>query len=101
MSVDYAISGGDAEPGADFAGPDAGSLTWADGDGQPKTLEFDIENDGLAESAESFTVMFSNPSGATFTGNTTATVTIAANAAANAAPVAVLAQASPSPRTRV
>ncbi|MEX2258410.1 MAG: choice-of-anchor B family protein [Woeseia sp.] len=88
VSVDYAISGGDAEPGADFAGPDAGSLTWADGDGQPKTLEFDIENDGLAESAESFTVMFSNPSGATFTGNTTATVTIAANAAANAAPVA-------------
>jgi len=88
VNVDYAISGGNGEPGIDFTGPDAGSLTWADGDGQPKSLVFDIENDGIAEGTESFAVTFSNPTGAAFTGNATATVTIAANAASNSAPVA-------------
>jgi hypothetical protein len=48
----------------------------------PKTFSVPITDDGMAEGAESFTVTLSNAVGGTLGSPTTATVTIAASAAA-------------------
>jgi choice-of-anchor B domain-containing protein len=62
LSVDYAISGGDANNGSDYAGPANGTLSWDDGDANPKWIEYSISDDGSGESDEFFELTLSNPS---------------------------------------
>jgi hypothetical protein len=52
VSVDYSMSGGDADAGVDFQGATSGTLNWADGDANPKWLEFSIVDDGSGEADE-------------------------------------------------
>ena len=65
VSVDYAVSGGDASPGVDFQGATSGTVSWADGDADPKWVEFPIIDDGAGESTETFELTLSNAAGAT------------------------------------
>ena len=85
-SVDFSISGGDAVAGADFQGAANGTLSWADGDADPKSLEFTIVDDGSGESDETFNVILSNPIGATLGAVDTVQVVILDGAGANQAP---------------
>ena len=64
-SVDYSITGGDATAGTDFQGPANGTINWADGDADPKWIEYTIEDDGLAESTESYELTLAGATGAT------------------------------------
>lgn len=84
-TVDYSIGAGDAIPGSDFQGSTAGTVSWADGDADPKSLVFDIEDDGVGEDAEFFEVSLNNSSGATLAG-TTARVNIGSRTAAAVTP---------------
>jgi uncharacterized delta-60 repeat protein len=62
--------------GADFATAPV-TLSWADGDMQPKAATFAITSDNVTESAESFTVGLSNPTnGAVIGPQSVETVTI-------------------------
>lgn len=86
-SVDYAVLNGSAVAGDDFAGPASGTVTWAAGDGDPKTLVFELVDDGTGEGAETFSIALSNPAGAAIAGPATAEVTIVESR--NVAPNAV------------
>lgn len=88
VTVDYAVTAGDAAAGTDFQGSTAGTVSWADGDADPKSLVFDIIDDGVSEGPESFQVTLSNPSGAAIAGAATAVVTIAASTVVNNPPIA-------------
>ena len=77
VTVDYSVSGGNATAGTDFRGSTSGTVTWTDGDGDPKSLLFDIEEDGINEGPEFFEVTLSNPTGATIAGTAVAVVNIA------------------------
>lgn len=65
VAVDFAVTSGDAASGSDYTGATTGTLSWADGDANPKWIEFDIADDGASESDEFFELTLSNPSGAT------------------------------------
>jgi choice-of-anchor B domain-containing protein len=65
LSVDYAVSGGDASSGADFTGAVSGTLTWLDGDADPKWIEYAIADDGSGEADEFFELSLSNATGGT------------------------------------
>ncbi len=58
---------------------DSGTLTWADGNGDDKTVVIDITDDTDCESAEDFKVVLSSPTGDATIGNDTETITILAN----------------------
>jgi hypothetical protein len=87
VSVDFSSASGTAHAGSDYTAPPNQTLTWADGDTQPKTITIPIIDDTRNEGYESFTVNLTNPStvpplgpGQTFNpllGISTATVTIA------------------------
>lgn len=77
VTVDYAVGGGNATAGTDFQGNISGTVSWPDGDADPKSLVFDIQDDGVQEAAESFDITLSNPTGATISGPATATINIA------------------------
>lgn len=62
-SVDYAVSGGDALSGTDYTGATSGTVAWADGDADPKWIEFTIADDSVGENTEFFEVMLSNAVG--------------------------------------
>lgn len=85
-SVDFAVSGGDATAGADFQGATSGTLSWNDGDADPKWIEFPIVDDGTGEPAEFFEVMLSNPVGANLGAGNLTRVTIQDGNGANQAP---------------
>ncbi len=68
VSVDYAVSSGDASAGSDYSGASTGTLSWADGDADPRWIKFDITDDGANESDEFFQLTLSNVSGATLGG---------------------------------
>jgi hypothetical protein len=74
-SVDL-VAGGTATAGADYNGNVPQTLSWADGDGDPKTVEISIVDDGTGEASETFTLALNNPTGATVgaAGNFTATI---------------------------
>jgi choice-of-anchor B domain-containing protein len=78
-SVDYAVSGGDASVGLDFDGDTNGTLVWADGDGQPKSLTISIIDDSDAETTEFFEVTLSNPQGGTLAATSRSRVNISSN----------------------
>lgn len=73
-SVKYETAGGTAKTKQDFTAR-AGTLSWAAGDQNPKTIEIPIKNDKLKEKAETFTVKLSKATGAGM-GTSSAKVTI-------------------------
>jgi hypothetical protein len=85
-SVDYAISAGDATAGVDFVGTTAGTINWADGDALPKSLEFAIVDDGIAEPDEFFVLTLSNATGADIGARSTLRVVLADGTGQNNAP---------------
>jgi hypothetical protein len=78
-SVDYSTSGDSAAADSDFTST-SGTLTWAAGDPNEKTVEIPISDDSQDEPDETFTVSLANPSGGLSLGaNSVATVTIVDN----------------------
>jgi len=75
-SVDFAIDGGTATAGSDFSGPASGTLTWEDGDADPKSIEYAITDDGSSENDEFFDIVLSNALGASLGSRDTLRVTI-------------------------
>jgi hypothetical protein len=76
VSINYATSDGTAVVGNDYSNA-TGTLMWQGGDVAAKPISVSIANDTQAESAESFTVTLSSPSGgATLGAPASATVTI-------------------------
>ncbi len=76
-SVSYSTQSGTATSGDDFPAT-SGTLNWPAGDGSTRTIAVPIINDALVESAEAFTILLSNPTGAII-GAGTATVNITDN----------------------
>ena len=75
-SVDYSTANGTAVAGSDYSAV-SGTLTWAAGDSEFKTIEIPITDDQDDENDESFTVSLSNPTGGVpLAANSTASVTI-------------------------
>ena len=62
VTVAYATADGSAKAGSDYTAK-TGTLTWANGDTANKSFAIAITNDLIAESAESFGVVLSNPTG--------------------------------------
>ena len=88
-SVAFAITGGNADAGSDYTGPASGSLNWADGDADPRWIEYTIANDGTGEADEFIELTLSNASGAMLDANTMLRVDILDGSGSNAAPNAV------------
>ena len=76
VSVDYSMSGGDADAGVDFQGATSGTVNWADGDANPKWLEFTINDDGSGEADEFVELSLGNAIG-TNVGRATLRINIA------------------------
>ncbi len=77
VSIDFATQSGTASA-ADFTAS-SGSLNWAEGDSSTKTIVIPIANDSDVESAETFQVLLSNPTGSAAAGISTVVVTILDN----------------------
>jgi hypothetical protein len=88
-SVDYSMTGGTATPGDDFTGTTSGTISWADGDAEPKFLEFELDDDNVAEGSENLTLSLSNAIGATVAGSDQYVVTIQDADGINVAPNAI------------
>mgnify|MGYP003633412487 CR=1 FL=1 len=89
LSVDYNVTAGDATSGTDYSGSAAGTLSWADGDANPKWIEYTITDDGSGESSEFFDVQLSNVVGGTIGTNNLMRVTIIDGTGSNSAPNAI------------
>lgn len=61
-SLNWHTADGTARAGSDYTAS-SGTLTWASGDGAPKTITVPLLNDALAEPAETFTVVLDGFSG--------------------------------------
>jgi choice-of-anchor B domain-containing protein len=88
-SVDFAVTGGDATAGGDYTGVATGTLSWADGDADPKWIEYEIIDDGTGEADEFIEITLSNVSGATLGSNTLLRIDLLDGSGSNAAPNAV------------
>lgn len=60
MSIDYATADATATAGLDYTAT-SGTLTWADGDGGPKTFTVSIPDDALVEGPERVALTLSAP----------------------------------------
>lgn len=89
LSVDFNIVPGDATIATDFAGPASGTLTWANGDANPKWIEYTIIDDGDSEADEFFEVNLSNPSGGSIGSNANLRINILDGTGINNAPNSV------------
>ena len=89
ISVDYAMTAGDATAGVDFQGATSGTVQWADGDATPKWLEFSVVDDGTGEADEFFELTLANASGASIGAQGTVQVLLADGTGINNAPNAV------------
>ncbi|HUW83262.1 MAG TPA: Calx-beta domain-containing protein, partial [Phycisphaerae bacterium] len=78
VTVDYAVTGGDATGGGVDYTLAAGTLTFDPND-VSKTIDIAIVDDGLVEADETIEVTLSNPTGATLGANTVHTYTILDN----------------------
>lgn len=87
-SATFSITAGDASPGADFQGPTNGTINWADGDADPKWIEFSIVDDGTGEINEFFELSLG---GDRVGASNKLRIEIADGTGANAAPIAVVA----------
>ncbi len=63
VTVDYATSNGTASSGQDYAAT-AGTLSWADGDGEPKSITIGITDDLTTEGDETVNIKLENAVGA-------------------------------------
>ena len=88
-SVDYSVSGGNATAGSDYQGVTSGTISWADGDADPKWVEFPIVDDGTGEADEFFELTLAAPSGASLGTKTLARINIFDGDGSNQAPNAV------------
>ena len=73
-SVKYATAPGTAKAGKDFT-PRTGTLNWADGDGDPKTIQIPVKKAATPQPDKAFSVKLSKATGASM-GTAVATVTI-------------------------
>ena len=89
VSIDFNITAGDATAGADYAGTASGTLSWADGDADPKWIEYDIIDDGSGESDEFIELTLSNNAGAGIAGSDKLRIDILDGTGSNVAPNAV------------
>lgn len=78
VSLDFATANGSATAPADFTAT-SGTLNWPAGDSSARTITIPLVDDTLAENAESFTVVLSNPGGGATLGSGVITVTIPGN----------------------
>jgi plastocyanin len=78
VSVRYSTTAGTATAGQDFTAV-SGTLSWAAGDGSPKTFNVPVLNDATDESNETVLLLLSNPTGGAALDNNlrNATLTIA------------------------
>ncbi len=88
VSIDYTMSGGDADAGVDFQGATNGTVNWADGDANPKWLEFTISDDGSGEADEFIELTLGNAAGTTI-GQATLRINIVDGTGVNNSPNAV------------
>ena len=89
VSVEYAVTGGDATAGVDVTGPTSGTVNWSDGDADPKAIELAIADDGTGESDEFLEVSLSNAVGGAIGSNTTLRIDVLDGTGVNAAPNSV------------
>ena len=89
VSVDYALSAGDADAGIDFRGATSGSISWADGDADSKWIEFPIIDDGTGEATEFYELTLSNAGAASVGARSKIRINIADGTGVNNAPNAV------------
>ena len=89
LSVDFNIAAGDATSGADYSGTASGSVIWADGDANPKWIEYTIADDGSGEANEFFELQLSNASGGSIGPNASLRVNILDGTGSNSAPNSV------------
>jgi hypothetical protein len=90
VTVDYSTANGTAVAGTDYTAR-SGTLTWAHGDGSPKTIALPISTATANATDKTFTLTLANPTnGLTLGATTTATINI--SAAAQAAALAVKVQ---------
>jgi C1A family cysteine protease len=77
VSVTYATNDGTAAAGSDYTAV-SGTITFTDGDTNPKTFSIAIQNDGLIEGSETVNLTLSSPTGGAGLGSpSTAVLTIA------------------------
>ncbi|MGI9232295.1 MAG: choice-of-anchor B family protein [Woeseiaceae bacterium] len=88
-SVDFAISNSTATATSDFSGPQNGTLSWADGDADPKWIEYTIVDDGAGESDEFIELTLSNPAGAAMGSRTLLRIDVVDGSGINEAPNSV------------
>lgn len=88
-SIDFSVSAGDATAGADYTGAASGTLNWADGDADPRWIEFDIIDDGSVENDEFVELTLSNAAGGGIAGSDKLRIDILDGTGSNAAPNAV------------
>ncbi|MDH4125265.1 MAG: choice-of-anchor B family protein [Gammaproteobacteria bacterium] len=90
VSVDYAVTGGDATIGVDFQGASSGTILWADGDARPQWIEFPIVDDGSGEAEEFFELSLSNAIGASLGSQDILRVTVGDGTGLNYPPHAIV-----------
>ncbi len=78
VSVDYITTQDTATAGADYTS-ESGTLSWADGNSDTKTIAISITDDAEQENEESFTLDLSNVTGGATLGTSSITITINAN----------------------
>jgi len=78
VSVNYATVAGSASTPDDFA-VTSGTLTWAGGDNAVQQILVPIVDDTLSESMETFSIVFSSPTGGLLVPENTATINIIDN----------------------
>jgi hypothetical protein len=85
------MTAGDATAGVDFQGATSGTINWADGDADPKWLEFSVVDDGSGETNEFFELSLSNANGASVGANASLRIVLADGTGLNNAPNAIVA----------
>ena len=89
VSVDFSVSNGDATAGSDYNGPASGTVSWADGDANPKWIEYSIVDDGSGEPDEFIELSLSNAAGAGIDGPSVMRIDVIDGTGSNSAPNAV------------
>ena len=89
LTVQYSVTGGDATAGTDYSGPANGTLIWADGDADPKWIEYAILDDGSGENSEYFELTLNEAAGGTIGGNGVLRINVSDGTGINTTPNAV------------
>lgn len=89
LSIDYNVVSGDATNGSDYTGASSGTINWVDGDADPKSIVFSINDDGTSENDEFFELQLSNVAGGSIGPTATLRVDILDGTGSNGAPSSV------------